>query len=82
MVTDRVQGFNTPLPEERAANRPRWLPVIPDAILRELTDARVSLLTHRHARQPSNPCLIFSSGNLRPMKTRRLSRFSSDFQGR
>ena len=30
----------------------------------------------RHARQLSKPCRILSSGRLRPMKTRRLSRFS------
>ena len=36
----------------------------------------------RHARQPSNPCRILSSGSLRPMKTRRLSRFSPAFHGR
>ena len=35
-----------------------------------------------HARQPSNPCRILSSGSLRPMKTRRLSRFSPAFHGR
>ena len=35
-----------------------------------------------HAMQPANPSRIFSSGRLRPMKTMRLSRFSSGFHGR
>ena len=35
-----------------------------------------------HAMQFSNPSRIFSSGRLRPMKTMRLSRFSSFFHGR
>jgi hypothetical protein len=34
------------------------------------------------AMQLWNPSAIFSSGRLRPMKTMRLSRFSSSFQGR
>src|SRR4051812_37254854 len=33
IVTDRVQGFNTPLPEERAANGPRWRPGAIDPLL-------------------------------------------------
>ena len=42
----------------------------------------VELRSSRAAMQLSKPLRIFSSGRLRPMKTRRLSRFSPSFQAR
>jgi hypothetical protein len=56
----------------------------PDQLVEFRDDAVVSAFVCRsyHAMQLSNPSVIFFPGRLRPMKTMRLWRFSSLFQGR
>jgi len=63
--------------------------ILRDAMLRIAHQAEAGRnlpMTYQHsanyAMQLSKPCRILSSARSRPMKTRRLSRFSSSFHGR
>ena len=46
------------------------------------TDPTKSMQETDYATQPANPCVILSTGRLRPMNTMRLVRFSPSFHGR